>query len=164
MKIKHFSIIVLFILIIVSDPLFSQNKTKILVLGTAAKSINDIEDRLLRESVMRELLKKGFDIVPVMELEGEVQQNGLDLRNVPSSVIKNLSLRFEADFCVSGSIEKQTHNDLYLLKVYDLRDAKVYCSDIQIKKEMVFQDLCPLLSKKIADKTSEVAVSAKAPR
>ncbi len=69
----------------------SAEKTamRVLVLGTDSPVISDVQDRVLRESVMRELLAAGMKIVPVMELEREIQLDGLDVRDVPSSKVSS---------------------------------------------------------------------------
>lgn len=46
---------------------------RILVLGFAPGMIDDLQDRLLRETLLREFVGRGFPIVPVMQIESLFQ-------------------------------------------------------------------------------------------
>ena len=140
----------------------SAEKTamRVLVLGTDSPVISDVQDRVLRESVMRELLAAGMKIVPVMELEREIQLDGLDVRDVPSSKVSSLAERFGARFCVRGSFGGKTKAGVYALTVDDAANGKRYAADIPMLRGESFQLQCPALAKKIAEKVRETAAGA----
>lgn len=140
----------------------SAEKTamRVLVLGTDSPVISDVQDRVLRESVMRELLAAGMKIVPVMELEREIQLDGLDVRDVPSSKVSSLAERFGARFCVRGSFGGKTKAGVYALTVDDAANGKRYAADIPMLRGESFQLQCPALAKKIAEKVREAAAGA----
>ena len=52
-----------------SDGMFAKPRGRMLVLGFRSSQLNDVQDRLLRETVMRRLYTEGYQIVPVMEIE-----------------------------------------------------------------------------------------------
>ena len=133
---------------------------RVLVLGTDSPVISDVQDRVLRESVMRELLAAGMKIVPVMELEREIQLDGLDVRDVPSSKVSSLAERFGARFCVRGSFGGKTKAGVYALTVDDAANGKRYAADIPMLRGESFQLQCPALAKKIAEKVRETAAGA----
>ena len=133
---------------------------RFLVLGTDSPVISDVQDRVLRESVMRELLAAGMKIVPVMELEREIQLDGLDVRDVPSSKVSSLAERFGARFCVRGSFGGKTKAGVYALTVDDAANGKRYAADIPMLRGESFQLQCPALAKKIAEKVREAAAGA----
>ena len=138
-----------------------KTEMRVLVLGTDSPVISDVQDRVLRESVMRELLAAGMKIVPVMELEREIQLDGLDVRDVPSSKVSSLAERFGARFCVRGSFGGKTKAGVYALTVDDAAQGKRYATDIPMLKGESFQSQCPALAKKIAEKVREAASSAR---
>ena len=140
----------------------SAEKTamRVLVLGTDSPVISDVQDRVLRESVMRELLAAGMKIVPVMELEREIQLDGLDVRDAPSSKVSSLAERFGARFCVRGSFGGKTKAGVYALTVDDAANGKRYAADIPMLRGESFQLPCPALAKKIAEKVREAAAGA----
>ena len=137
-----------------------KTEMRVLVLGTDSPVISDVQDRVLRESVMRELLAAGMKIVPVMELEREIQLDGLDVRDVPSSKVSSLAERFGARFCVRGSFGGKTKAGVYALTVDDAAQGKRYATDIPMLKGESFQSQCPALAKKIAEKVREAAAGA----
>ena len=134
---------------------------RVLVLGTDSPVISDVQDRVLRESVMRELFAAGMKIVPVMELEREIQLDGLDVRDVPSSKVSSLAERFGARFCVRGSFGGKTKAGVYALTVDDAANGKRYAADIPMLRGESFQLQCPALAKKIAEKVREAASGAR---
>lgn len=129
----------------------------VLVLGTKSPVISDVQDRVLRESVMRELLAAGMKIVPVMELERGIQLDGLDVRDFPSSKIASLTEKFAARFCVRGSFGGTTKSGVYALVIDDAAEGKRYAADIPLLRGESFQSQCSALAKKIAEKVREAA-------
>lgn len=134
-----------------------ESAAKVLVLGTASPVVSDVQDRVLRESVMRELLAAGMTIVPVMELEREIQLDGFDVRDVPSSKVASLAEKFGARFCVRGSFGGRTKSGVYALTIDDAAQGKRYAADIPMLRGESFQSQCPSLAKRIAEKVREAA-------
>lgn len=140
---------------------FSQTTVKVLVLGTESKEFSDVQDRILRESVMRGILSAGMSIVPVMEIERVIQLEGTDIRKVPSSTIPALTEKLGARFCVRGFFGGRESGYLYNLVVDDVTAGKKYSTDLPVMKGEPFQVYCPGLVKRIVQKVSEIARSAK---
>lgn len=136
-------------------------KMKVLVLGTESPALSDVQDRVLRESVMRELLAAGMQIVPVMELEREIQIDGLDVRGVPSSKVSSLAEKLGARLCVRGSFGGRTKAGVYALTVDDTAQGKRYAADLPLLRGESFQSQCPALAKRIAEKVREAAAGAR---
>ncbi|MCP4135861.1 MAG: hypothetical protein GY754_33140 [bacterium] len=80
-------------------------KPKILVLGFSSAQINDIQERLLRETVLREFREKGFPIVPVMELESIFYDEKKKYPGLISTKdLKEYCRDLKADFSLAGSL------------------------------------------------------------
>ena len=73
-----------------------QGKGKVLVLGFENSSLSDIQDRLLRETVMRDFDQNGYAIVPVMQLEYAMQESRTNIRKISREQLKKLCLEFGA--------------------------------------------------------------------
>ena len=138
-----------------------QPEGKVLVLGTESKEITDVQDRILRESVMRGILSSGMSIVSVMDIERTIQLDGIDIRKVPSSTVPALTERLGGRFSVRGSYGGRENGYRYTLVVEDIIAGKRYSTDITVMKEEPFQVYCPGLVKRIVLKVSEIARSAK---
>ena len=83
-------------------------KGRFLVLGFSTKQMNDIQDRLLRESLMRRLAVRGFRIVPVMEVESLLQgEHRMRVRGLTRGEVKGLGRELNADYACYGTIESE---------------------------------------------------------
>jgi hypothetical protein len=139
-------------------PLYAQTSPRVLVLGTDSKAMTDIQDRILRETVMRELLSGSVQIVSVMDLERAIQLEGIDIRKVSSSVAA-LADQLGARFSIRGMISSSGSS--YMLTVEDNAAGKRYETEIPLKAGESFQSCCPVLAKKIAARTLEILHSVK---
>ena len=128
----------------------------VLVLGTDSPLLSDVQDRILRESVMRGILAAGMKIVPVMDLEREIQLEGVNVRTVSPSRVPSLAGRFGAGFCVRGSLGGKGRTDIYTLVIDDLRAGKRYASDLPLSKGESFHVYCPGLVTRIIGKLREI--------
>jgi hypothetical protein len=97
--------VVLLMAILPGRPGSSKPAERILVLGFDSKLINNIQDRLLRETVMKELRIAGYPIVPVMEIES-IFHNGPErqIRKLSREEIKGLCRDMKAGYACCGSI------------------------------------------------------------
>ncbi len=81
---------------------------RFLVLGFGSKQLNEIQDRLLRESIMRRLGMKGYRIVPVMEVEsllqGELKGR---VRSLTRAEVRGICSDLDAGYACYGSIEPE---------------------------------------------------------
>jgi len=78
---------------------------RVLVLGFDSSHLNDVQDRFLRESTLREFHKKGFPIVSIMRLESIFYKgSGVNIRKISLDKIREYSREFSADYVVSGKL------------------------------------------------------------
>lgn len=122
-------------------PLLSKTEERILVLGFDSTVINDIQDRLLRESVMRELQVSGFPIVPVMEIEALFHgDRKRQIRKLGREEMKGLCEELHAGYACCGSIvpENAAAEGIrkgmdYICTITLFNSEKKSFSDIKIK-------------------------------
>lgn len=80
-------------------------KERVLVLGFASRQLNDLQDRLLRETVLYRLLANGQAIVPVMEMESLFRDDSSRfIRRLSRADVRNLCDELNAGVAVFGSI------------------------------------------------------------
>ncbi len=125
---------------------------KILVLGFRSSAINDVQDRLLRESVMRELLKRKYAIVPVMELENVITEDGINLRKISPERARKLAQRFEADYALMGSISLRARRYHTTLRILGPLLKKNLPCEIISEQGLSFPEYMDALSREIADR------------
>lgn len=91
-------------MILFSANLFAENK-KILVLGFESEQLNDIQEVLLRNTLLRKLYENGFDIVPVMEVESiMIRDKGLQVVNLGKKDLKDYSSEVNSQYSMIGKI------------------------------------------------------------
>ena len=84
---------------------YGNEKGKVLVLGFHSRVINNIQDRLLRENIMKRFLKRGYRIVPVMQIESFIQKKGYkNIRRIDHSHMRYLGDIKGADYTIGGTI------------------------------------------------------------
>jgi hypothetical protein len=90
-------------------PLQSRTEDRILVLGFDSTLLNDIQDRLLRETVMRDLQVSGLPIVPVMEIESIFHEDlKQQIRKLNRDDMKRLCGDLRAGYACCGSLVAET--------------------------------------------------------
>ena len=151
--------VVFFVFVSVQTP--AETQPTVLVLGTESPVLSEVQDRILRESIMRELLSAGMKIVPVMELEREIQLDRVNVRSVPPSTIPALAERFGARLALRGAYGGKNRAGVYTLIIEDEAAGKRYATDLDIARGESFQVYCPGLVKRIVAKTREIAGGAK---
>lgn len=76
-----------------------------MVLGFDTRLLNDIQDRLLRETIMRELQSAGFPIVPVMEIESLFHEDRKrQMRKLSRDEVKRICEDVRAGIALYGTI------------------------------------------------------------
>lgn len=79
-----------------------------LVLGFDSRQLNDVQDRLLRETIMRRFLTKGYLIVQVMEIESLFHDSQKrQIRKLKPDDVRSLCDELQAGFACSGSISPE---------------------------------------------------------
>jgi hypothetical protein len=133
----------------------AQTPNRILVLGTSSHELSDIEDRVLREEVMRQLAKSGHPIVSVMDLEREIQEHLF----VPSLINDReafaLADRLGAHWIVRGSMTGSDNLKNYMIFVYDNETHRRYETTITFPDDQ-FPNYCQTLATSITQKTLEL--------
>ncbi len=114
----------LFILLILfASQAFCQESPLCLVLGFESVQLSDLEDRLLRENLMRELKTAGFRVVKVMEVESLILEGGIDIRKIKPPVMKTVMAGNEPDIVVNGRLFPVQNS----VKEKKLKKGKLYC-------------------------------------
>jgi len=106
---------------------FFGSNAKVLVLGFNSRHFNDLQDRLLREIIIRKFHTRGYNIVTVMEIESIIQEDSrIKIRRLKRDKIRKLCTQMHADYVVTGSIylknnikskHKITKNFVYRCKI-----------------------------------------------
>jgi len=130
---------VVFFIILCSSVNASENMDlKIFVFGFDSECISDVQDRLLREMLMKRLRRMGFGVVPVMEIESVFRNRKPGkIRRLTEPDIREICKTCTADFAISGSIRKKDRRDgsneisdkgMYLvnLRLYDRRENRTF--------------------------------------
>ena len=111
---------------------------RILVLGFDSPQLNDLQDRLLRETIIRALHDKGHPIVPVMEIESLFYTSSIrQIRRLTPAAVRGLCDELNAGSACYGSINAETGRD------NQIREGKRYiCSIVYFRRdENKFYDL-----------------------
>ncbi len=81
---------------------------RVLVLGFESAQLNDLQDRLLRETVMRRLHTEGYRVVPVMEIESAFNEERKGrIRMLLRSEIRAVCDEMNAGFALSGAVRPE---------------------------------------------------------
>ena len=92
---------------ILAAPLSGERsfRGKILVLGFDSAQITQVQDRMLRETLMRELRKSGYDTVTVMETESLFLENeSRQTRKISDGLLKKFCLEAGAGCAMTGKM------------------------------------------------------------
>jgi hypothetical protein len=94
-----------FIIIVFSRLPSAMPPARILVLGFDSAQLNDIQDRLLRETILRGFHDRGCSIVPVMEIESLFYGSRVrQIRKLDRDTVRSICKDFQAGFACYGSI------------------------------------------------------------
>jgi hypothetical protein len=129
-----------------------QSNGKVLVLGFTSKEINETQDMLLRNYVMRAFMNKGYSTVPIMSIEDFVLEKSFNVRQANRTDLKRLCAYFHADFALSGSIETRRRKLFVSVSLFQKEGDQYYTFIIPMGKASEFQHYCPALARDIAAK------------
>lgn len=151
-----------FFIIVLAIPMNGASKDTpgmILVLGLKSVHLDDLQDRLLRESILRGLVERGYRIVPVMEMERYFKSRGNSIRNIDISKIEELCDAFEAAYAVTGSMVRKRRSYVFSVIIYEKAAENVTVSTISISDRERFMDYCIPLSGEIIERIEGVVKS-----
>jgi hypothetical protein len=103
------AVALLLMMLLPGQSALTKPKEPILVLGFDTKLLNDVQERLLRESVMRQFHVSGYRIVPVMEIES-IFHDGRErqVRKLDRVEIQGLCDEMRAGYACCGSMVPET--------------------------------------------------------
>jgi hypothetical protein len=81
----------------------SPAEDKVLVLGSVRGTFTDIEDRIFREEIMRQISSRGVQTVSIMDLEHEIVDNNVKIRDLNASQKKSLAKSTGARWVIYGN-------------------------------------------------------------
>lgn len=149
-----------FFIIVLAIPMNGVSKDTpegmILVLGLKSVHLDDLQDRLLRESILRSLIERGYRIVPVMEMERYFKSRWNSIRNIDISKLKELCDAFEAAYAVTGSMARKRRSYVFSIIIYERAIENVTVSTVSISDKEKFMDYCIHLSGEIIEKIEGV--------
>lgn len=102
---RFFAAVLMAAFVLLGPTLRSKPAEPILVLGFDTKLLNDIQDRMLREAVMKEFSLSGLRIVPVMEIES-IFHDGRErqVRRLKRDEIRRLCEEMKAGYACCGAM------------------------------------------------------------
>ncbi len=149
-----------FCIIILVIPLNTMSKDEpaklILVLGFKSNHMSDLQDRLLREAVLRRLVEKGYRIVPVMKIERYFKSGRKNIRSIGISELKVLCEKLGADYAVAGSMARKSRSYVFFINIYTSGMESVNRSRINISSKESFMQYCIPLSEEIVNRIEGV--------
>jgi hypothetical protein len=101
------------------DGALSKQEERVLVLGFESRQLNDVQDRLLRETILYRLHTRGHAIVPVMEIEALFQDDTKrKIRSLSRADVRALCGELNAGSACYGSIapENGKKDDVEIMK------------------------------------------------
>jgi hypothetical protein len=138
-----------------TSPIEVKVSARVLVLGFKSKIIGNLQDRILRETIMREFLDRGYGIVPIMDIEGLLLLEESDIRKLTKDNVRKLCVRFASDYAVSGEVRKSGGGQYADVAVFRKADNKFIELKIQIARGQDFQKFCGTLARDIAERSEK---------
>jgi hypothetical protein len=149
-----------FCIIVLAIPLISVSEDDpaklILVLGFKSNYMSDLQDRLLREAVLRRLVEKGYRIVPVMKIERYFKSGRKNIRSIGISELKVLCEKLGADYAVVGSMARRRRSYVFFINIYEGMMESINRSRINISSKESFMQYCIPLSEEIVNRIEGV--------
>lgn len=143
---KIYKKLTILILLVFCATLRAETNTvdRILILGFISSSLTDVEDRYLRESIMKKLNKNGKAIVPIMEIESYFTEEKRDIRKTRTRDLWDLSKKFGASHIVSGRIipaETLFKTSRFVSGKKFLAEISIYVSkkNLSVKRKIFFE-------------------------
>jgi hypothetical protein len=130
--------VILTVVTLISAHIWSASKNDIIVFGFDSALLNDVQERIFREELMKDLIEIGITPVPVMDIEFLVQEQQLKIRTVPVKQVKEITLDHDAVFAVKGSIESSDGGYTVTLVIYDTKKDRIFEKKITAKSSQSF--------------------------
>ncbi|MBN1501229.1 MAG: hypothetical protein JW982_13790 [Spirochaetes bacterium] len=131
-----------FSVIILTTGIRAEKQPVILILGIESNEINEIQDRIIREEILRLYLQKNYKIVPIMKLTGFIEENHINLQTLNQTQIPQISHSLEADIAVFCRNSRK--NELQIF-VYDRNKNKFFKKSIVIDSIEPLNKITPIL-------------------
>jgi hypothetical protein len=125
---------------------------RVLVLGTVRGTLTDIEDRIFREEIMRQLGSRGVEIVSVMDLEQEIVDNNVKIRDLKTGQKKSMAKNMGARWVISGSFTGG-EKPLFVFTILDIVNETEIRKEIPLDKKTPIQSHWQTLAEMVADMT-----------
>ncbi len=120
----------------------AEEKPVILVLGIESSEISEIQDRIIREEIMRRFYEKQYRITSVMELTGLIEENQINVQALKKEDIPSVTYRLNADAAI---FSKKTGSKELTIFIYHKSQNKFFQKSIIIDLNGDFNTLCPIL-------------------
>jgi hypothetical protein len=123
---------------------------KVLVLGTVRGTFSDIEDRIFREEIMRQISSRGVPIVAIMDLEHEIVDNNVKIRDLNSGQKKSLAKKMGARWIIFGSfiVDKK---QVFSFTILDVVNGTEIRKEIPLDKKTPIQSHWQSIAEIVAD-------------
>jgi hypothetical protein len=108
----------------------------VMVFGTPRGELNDTEDRILREEIMRRLSSKGIAVPDVYDTETVLQSGFQDIRSTSSADRTSLAAKFAAKILMYGEFQRGSGVLSYHLSVTDLEGKALGEREIALDQKL----------------------------
>jgi hypothetical protein len=149
--------IMLFFLVFSPASIFPGAEERVLVLGFRSSMLSDLEDRILRETIMRELVERGHEIISVMDLEGFFSEYPKHIRKISEADLGTLCNKLGASYAVSGSIARNGRRSVVSVIIYGRERNLIHRRRISLGSGE-FHEFCYSLADEIGIIIGEIMV------
>lgn len=149
--------IMLFFLVFSPSDIISGEEDRVLVLGFRSSMLSDLEDRILRETIMRELVERGHEIISVMEMEGFFSEYPKHIRKIGEADLDMLCKKLGARYAVSGSIARNGRRSVVSVIIYGRERNLIHRRRISLNSGK-FHEFCYSLAGEIGSIIDEIMV------
>ncbi len=118
---------------------------RILVLGFGSKLLSDIEDRIVREEVMRGLITRGHPVVPVMALEEYFLNRAGSIRAMDRAAVAGACRELSARIALSGAVTRMDGRVRVALSLYRADTGEMTDTAFTVDGAGEFKDYGPVL-------------------
>lgn len=129
----------------------TAEKNKILLLGTETSVFDDIQDRILRENIMRNLRQLKIPVVKVMDLEQLIIEDGLRIRKPAYKKIPYYVSTTNSSHAVFSKLTPSKDKFILTVYVYSKSSNKIMAQTKIIDSETDFTILYKELTSDIVE-------------
>jgi hypothetical protein len=144
--------LIFFIICTASLIIAAPETDKVLVLGSVRGTFTDIEDRIFREEIMRQISSRGVPTVGVMDLEHEIVDNNVKIRDLNTSQKKSLARNTGARWIVYGNFTGGK-TPVFSFTILDAVNGREIRKEIPLDKNTPIQSHWQSIAETIADMT-----------